>query len=757
MPESQLDIVLKLIKQGRGAEEIDAALKDVNANAKSAKAQIADLEKTIAGLQGKAKGGVGLTTADLQVYGQASAQLKQLKSALAELDPPTVKAKTGLRGMMDTVSQASPGLSSLTSKVAGLAGPVGLGLLAGSAIKGAWTLGELGAAFKRTEQYFTTYSGSVAQAAENLDALIKATDGALSKQSAMEAGSKYLSMGLAKNSEELAKLSRMAVLLGGSQRSATEAMEEFALLLANQSILRLDTFGISGARVRERIEELMKAEQGLTREQAFMNAVMEVGGEKVKALEAAGVQAGTASDRLAAASHNAAVALGTAFAPAVDTVKSSLADLLNVMTREWNPGVDELKRKIAELENAVSAGGFDEHTQLMRAELERLREQLEKLQPPIMEANTLLGVAAVRAFDAARGAASEYTEKIKGVIYNLDILRAKDIAWGLELDREHGGKAPMTSAKTGATVYMPATPEAPKYADWQLNPGAFWDSWQQNWTIKSADEVNAELERAAEKAAKATEKAFETAFDNIKGFAEGALSGAQNSLSGLMGGNTDPNAPGKNGPFENLFRAADVATHGGDSPWAAKLGLTKEQATKIVNDFRQGLITEEVKALIDMPALVQQTQMAAMAEKLTAQFTEEIAKAAQADTSTVEALMGITKGKDGKIEAHSIVGAVGAMLDATGQALVDKRDKVMAIGEQFGTVMVSGIDATKVAAIASVDGIFTAVLTAIRDRANGLLNGPTGGGGAPSPAPPGGSPGGGGGGASNSLRAKGLR
>ena len=40
---------------------------------------------------------------------------------------------------------------------------------------------------------------------------------------------------------------------------ATESMENFALMLANQSILRLDSFGISSGKVTARIEELMSA------------------------------------------------------------------------------------------------------------------------------------------------------------------------------------------------------------------------------------------------------------------------------------------------------------------------------------------------------------------------------------------------------------------------------------------------------------------------------------------------------------------
>jgi hypothetical protein len=68
------------------------------------------------------------------------------------------------------------------------------------------------------------------------------------------------------------------------------------------------------------------------------------------------------------------------------------------------------------------------------------------------------------------------------------------------------------------------------------------------------------------------------------------------SLSG--GGNeNDPFAPGKNGPFEDIFRAMDVAKLGAASPWAEKLGLTQAEAARISADFQRGLFSEGVQGL----------------------------------------------------------------------------------------------------------------------------------------------------------------
>jgi hypothetical protein len=86
-------------------------------------------------------------------------------------------------------------------------------------------------------------------------------------------------------------------MLGDKTMGVTDRMAYFNAMLANQSIERLDTFGISSGRVRQRIEEQMAATAGLSREQAFVNAVMEIGGQKLRDVEAQGVSAATSVDK----------------------------------------------------------------------------------------------------------------------------------------------------------------------------------------------------------------------------------------------------------------------------------------------------------------------------------------------------------------------------------------------------------------------------------------------------------------------------
>jgi hypothetical protein len=129
---------------------------------------------------------------------------------------------------------------------------------------------------ERTQLTFDALAKSIDASAEVMDNMRAATLGLVDDVSLMESGNKLMAMGLAGSEDEMAKLMNTAVRLGGAMGSGpTESMENFALMLANQSIPRLDTFGISSGRVRARIEELMGANADMSRETAFMTATLE--------------------------------------------------------------------------------------------------------------------------------------------------------------------------------------------------------------------------------------------------------------------------------------------------------------------------------------------------------------------------------------------------------------------------------------------------------------------------------------------------
>ena len=237
--------------------------------------------------------------------------------------------------VINAVDKAQATLSKVTGFLGGLgkaAAGLAVGAVAGVAALGA-AIGKLAvdaAGVDKIRQSFDALTASIGETSEAMLAdLRSATNGMVSDADLMQSANRLISMGLASSSEEAAKLSEMAVRLGAAMGGdATESMENFALTLANQSLPRLDSFGISAGAVRSRIEELMAATEGLSREQAFMQAVMEQGAVSLDRLGKAGTAGAAVSmAQLKATFENLKDELGTAFLPVLAAILTPLADL----------------------------------------------------------------------------------------------------------------------------------------------------------------------------------------------------------------------------------------------------------------------------------------------------------------------------------------------------------------------------------------------------------------------------------------------
>jgi len=136
---------------------------------------------------------------------------------------------------------------------------------------------KLGAQLEAVEDRFVAFAGGVEQADEYLIAFNAGAQNTVDRMTAMEKSAKLLQMGLATNTDEMQLMSEMATKLGNQTISAGARVDDFSLLLANQAVRRLDNFGMSSGRVRDRIDELIESGQALNREQAFKMAVMEEG------------------------------------------------------------------------------------------------------------------------------------------------------------------------------------------------------------------------------------------------------------------------------------------------------------------------------------------------------------------------------------------------------------------------------------------------------------------------------------------------
>lgn len=145
-------------------------------------------------------------------------------------------------------------------------------------------MADLGSKVKATSAIFRELADDMGDPADAMRLMREATLGVVDDMTLMGGANQLLKMHLATTNEELAKMTEIAVKLKRPTVDATTAIQDFSALLAQQSILRLDNFGFSSGRVRDRINELLESGEALNRSDAFRLAVMEQGQEALDRL-----------------------------------------------------------------------------------------------------------------------------------------------------------------------------------------------------------------------------------------------------------------------------------------------------------------------------------------------------------------------------------------------------------------------------------------------------------------------------------------
>jgi len=184
---------------------------------------------------------------------------------------------------------------------------------------------QLGQTVNQTAATFAALTSNIGGSASNMQALRQSTGGIVDDMTLMEGSAKMLQMGIAGNTDELSGMMGMAVKLGASMgMDVNKSLSDFSLMLANNSIMRLDQFGISSGQVRQRIIELQAATDGLSRSDAFKMAVMEIGSTALNRLGSAATAAETPMNRLAASLSNMAQQFSSDFATGLNSTISLL-------------------------------------------------------------------------------------------------------------------------------------------------------------------------------------------------------------------------------------------------------------------------------------------------------------------------------------------------------------------------------------------------------------------------------------------------
>jgi hypothetical protein len=291
-----------------------------------------------------------------------SAKQKQAaKQARDEFGRFVKQGKSDAKGLKGAFSGLSTGISKeLKSLVAGFTvGAVAAGL--SSVAIGSFKAAE---AAKVAESAFTNLSGSANIAKINLQAMERATRGLISQTEQMKIANQLLGMNIVETDQQLEQVVSVSRRLGKEFKGlgAREAAEEFAIMIANMSVARLDSFGLSSGRVRARILELMAATEGMTREQAFFRATME---ESQRTVERLGPEITTSADevaRLGAEWADFQVFLGETIEKtgAVKSFFSAIADSVKVLrdslgdTSTGNQ-IDVLKLKIEKMSESLES------------------------------------------------------------------------------------------------------------------------------------------------------------------------------------------------------------------------------------------------------------------------------------------------------------------------------------------------------------------------------------------------------------------
>lgn len=182
---------------------------------------------------------------------------------------------------------------------AGLTGVID-GAIAGLGVAGVVRLADATANLQvrneRTAEAFLLLSGSAENAQAKLDAIERASDGAISRIEGMQVANKAAALGFANTSQELERVTRFATVTGRLLGVDTvTALDNIAAATANLSFVRLDQMGVSASEVRVRFNELKNT---MSESEAFLQATLEVGERTFSTLEGSSLTAASGVEQL---------------------------------------------------------------------------------------------------------------------------------------------------------------------------------------------------------------------------------------------------------------------------------------------------------------------------------------------------------------------------------------------------------------------------------------------------------------------------
>jgi hypothetical protein len=203
----------------------------------------------------------------------ASDDIKRVQSNMQQMNQTTQTSETRMQ-------RASSGMRSFAMAAGGAT--VAVGAAAAVVVKVGSEYQQLGQRLTSTTAIFEAMAGGVEEADSLLNRLQRTTKNVVSDVDLMTGANQLMRMGIANNADEVNRFIDLAVKLKQPTESASEAIDNMALMIANQSYERLDSFGISSAKVRQEMKLLREA--GMSVEEAFSTAFLKGGEDAVLAL-----------------------------------------------------------------------------------------------------------------------------------------------------------------------------------------------------------------------------------------------------------------------------------------------------------------------------------------------------------------------------------------------------------------------------------------------------------------------------------------
>lgn len=240
------------------------------------------------------------------------------------------KYQAGIRKAATDTEMLGTASKTSTTAVNDIAGAMRTAMAVWGTLQLATFVGEIidmGQQANVTETVFRQLTSTMGDYEGILGRVRAATGGIVDDMTLQEGANRMLQMGIAQTPAELERLMEMAVKLGGSLgMDPTKALSDFSLMLANNSIMRLDQFGISAGAVRARIGELKEEFEGIDRSRAFQLAVLEIGSTALTRLGDAADAASTPISRLSTTLQN----LGQDFAQNVAIGANALMGIAEI-------------------------------------------------------------------------------------------------------------------------------------------------------------------------------------------------------------------------------------------------------------------------------------------------------------------------------------------------------------------------------------------------------------------------------------------